>query len=442
MDQRDRVKPGQEIDVGRAEDERTEGGGIGADAADRPDIEGDDAAGRVESEPGRARVVAGVAVARERFRAGRGPADRRRELARRPHQNRFFRIVALHPEAAADVGSDDAERVLGNTERMRGDPAPHQVRRLRRRPQRRAAGERFVIGEVGARLDRVGGDAVVDEVEGLDMRCAGERGLHRGGVAHGLVECEVGRELGMDQRRVGRERRPRRYHRRHRPVVDRDRFGGGGGLGPSFGDHHRDRIADVAGDARRETGAERLVHRPAIGERDAGDARQPAQAFARPVGAGQDRADAGHRRGAGAIDRADRGVGVGAADENSVEWCRRSRRDVVDEAAASGQEAVVFAAQDGLADEHRHLPNGKPMGSASEATSAAARYKIAAMIAVLEVLIVVALIAVLAVLGVGLVSMFRGGAFNKKYGNYLMRARVATQGAAILLILAYYLATR
>lgn len=82
------------------------------------------------------------------------------------------------------------------------------------------------------------------------------------------------------------------------------------------------------------------------------------------------------------------------------------------------------------------------MGSASEETSAAARHKIAAMIAVLEVLIVVALIAVLAVLGVGLVSMFRGGAFNKKYGNYLMRARVATQGAAILLILAYYLATR
>jgi type II secretory pathway component PulJ len=64
------------------------------------------------------------------------------------------------------------------------------------------------------------------------------------------------------------------------------------------------------------------------------------------------------------------------------------------------------------------------------------------MIAVLEVLIAVALVAVLAVLGAGLVSMFRGDEFNRKYGNYLMRARVATQGAAILLILAYFLITR
>lgn len=64
------------------------------------------------------------------------------------------------------------------------------------------------------------------------------------------------------------------------------------------------------------------------------------------------------------------------------------------------------------------------------------------MLSVLQVLIAVALIAVLAVLGTGLVSMLRGGDFNKKYGNILMRARIATQAVAILLIFAYYLSTR
>jgi hypothetical protein len=49
-----------------------------------------------------------------------------------------------------------------------------------------------------------------------------------------------------------------------------------------------------------------------------------------------------------------------------------------------------------------------------------------------------ALLSVLAVLVTGIVSMIKGGAFNEKYGNRLMRARVILQGAALaLLVLAY-----
>ena len=45
-----------------------------------------------------------------------------------------------------------------------------------------------------------------------------------------------------------------------------------------------------------------------------------------------------------------------------------------------------------------------------------------------------ALLAVVAVLFAGLFAMARGGEFNRKYGNKLMRWRVALQGSAIILI--------
>ncbi len=50
-----------------------------------------------------------------------------------------------------------------------------------------------------------------------------------------------------------------------------------------------------------------------------------------------------------------------------------------------------------------------------------------------------AMLSVLGVLVVGIVSMVKGGEFNKKYGNRLMRARVILQGVALaMLALAYF----
>ena len=55
---------------------------------------------------------------------------------------------------------------------------------------------------------------------------------------------------------------------------------------------------------------------------------------------------------------------------------------------------------------------------------------------------IVALLAVLGVLLTGVVGMARGGDFNRKYGNLLMRWRVALQGLAVILILIAILASR
>ena len=55
------------------------------------------------------------------------------------------------------------------------------------------------------------------------------------------------------------------------------------------------------------------------------------------------------------------------------------------------------------------------------------------------ILLALAVLSVLAVLFAGLFSMARGGEFNRKYGNVLMRWRVGLQGLAILLLLAAWL---
>ncbi len=60
----------------------------------------------------------------------------------------------------------------------------------------------------------------------------------------------------------------------------------------------------------------------------------------------------------------------------------------------------------------------------------------------LKTLLVVALVGTLAVLVAGLVAMMRGGEFNRKYGNKLMRVRVAMQALAIALLLVLFLIGR
>lgn len=44
---------------------------------------------------------------------------------------------------------------------------------------------------------------------------------------------------------------------------------------------------------------------------------------------------------------------------------------------------------------------------------------------------IIAMFLTLAVLGVGIVSMIKGGEFNAKYGNKLMKMRVIMQGIAL-----------
>ncbi|MFT5180944.1 MAG: hypothetical protein ACI8S3_000821 [Alphaproteobacteria bacterium] len=54
-------------------------------------------------------------------------------------------------------------------------------------------------------------------------------------------------------------------------------------------------------------------------------------------------------------------------------------------------------------------------------------------------LLAVTLAAVVIVLLTGVIGMSRGGEFNAKYGNKLMRARVVLQGLAVVLFLLLFM---
>jgi hypothetical protein len=56
------------------------------------------------------------------------------------------------------------------------------------------------------------------------------------------------------------------------------------------------------------------------------------------------------------------------------------------------------------------------------------------MMTVLSVLLALTLVALVIVLLVGVGAMSKGGEFNAKYGNKMMRLRVALQAVAVLII--------
>jgi len=59
---------------------------------------------------------------------------------------------------------------------------------------------------------------------------------------------------------------------------------------------------------------------------------------------------------------------------------------------------------------------------------------------ILEILLILLILATVGVLLVGLVSFFKGGAFNAKYSNVLMRWRVGLQFAALAVLAILFLA--
>jgi hypothetical protein len=60
-----------------------------------------------------------------------------------------------------------------------------------------------------------------------------------------------------------------------------------------------------------------------------------------------------------------------------------------------------------------------------------------ALEAIFPALIIATLVAVFVVLIIGVISMSRGGEFNRRHGNKLMRLRVGLQALAVLLIVVF-----
>ena len=210
------------------------------------------------------------------------------------------------------------------------------------------AGRRIVRADDAARLHRVGDDAVIVERQAHDMRRLGEGGIGRGNVAVTPVQAEIARRLVGDERRVDGKRRCGRRHRRKRRVIDRDQLGGILCLLSILGDDKRHRLADmahlVAGQQRLRLEQEWLAgNRVGLG---AGAQRR--QTVVGGLRGGQCRQHAWRGAGCGSVDARDPRVRVWRAQHHRMR--EAVERDVVEVAAAPGDEAQILAPLGRVAD--------------------------------------------------------------------------------------------
>ena len=149
-------------------------------------------------------VVAAVRVGEEGFGAVAGPLHRAADLARGPQAHDLLGVDEdLGAEAAADVRRDHAQLVLGRQADEGGQHQARHVRVLAGGVEREAVLPGVVVADGGARLDGVGDQPVVDEIDLGDVLGVGEGGIDGGLVAEvPLVDGVVGR-LGVDLRLAG-----------------------------------------------------------------------------------------------------------------------------------------------------------------------------------------------------------------------------------------------
>lgn len=270
------------------------------------------------------------------FRSRLDPANRTIEQPREEADQELLTVhVHLCPEAATDVGNDDAQIGLRDAERLR-QHGPDDERQLRRRPQGEALEGRS--GHAPTRLERhrrVSWDpvAVVEDM-GSDRQ---------GGFGALAREPHAGEDvvppLRVDQR-IAHRRLFERSDRFEWRVVHADQLGGVLRDAQLRRDDGRDRLPDRANDI----GGEGLHRRRA-------NARRP---FVPDLGAGrkvsgdEDVDDAPQARGRRPIDARDPGVGDWGSNEHDVE--RIAGVEVRHEARPAAHQRLVLETCEGTSD--------------------------------------------------------------------------------------------
>ena len=244
----------------------------------------------------------------------------------------------LAPEPAADLRRDHPDLVLAQSAHARREE-PHDVRVLRRVPERQLPGRGGVAGQRRPRLDRVRDQPLLDDAVGED-----DLGLLEGGVdvatGHRPVERLVTRDLVVELgcpvlgRLLGVD------HRRERLVVHLDQLERVLGSIPVLGHQHRDDVTHVAHHVLREAviGGHLQIR---VGEQPgAGGWLQRALG----IGVGVDGDDPGGGRRLGGVDRRDFRVGVRTAEHDGVHHAWQCQ--VVGVGGGAGDEPRVLPAAD------------------------------------------------------------------------------------------------
>ena len=284
-------------------------------------------------------VIAAVGRGLIVLRARLDPFHRPSELHRAERRDEVsLDLRNLAAEAAADFRRHDAQAILRHAGHRRQDEA-HDVRILRRVPERQLAGCRRELRHSPSRLHRRRDQALLDDSIADDDGGGRERS---GDVAafDRPVERHVVRNVRVQLRRAGGSGFLWIDHRRQRLVVDLDQLQRIVGLVFGLGHDDRDRVPDITDCVGR--------HRAIVGDLQAGVGQEPRAGNALQPGfgvrTGVDSDDARRLLGAAHIDAADASVAVDAAEDRGVDhsWQRKVSRVP----RRSGQEPGVLAPAD------------------------------------------------------------------------------------------------
>ena len=320
----------------------------------------------VEAHRGAGVVAPAVDVGRERLRAPCLPRDGPAEPHRTPRDDRLGLVVlALEAEAAADVGGDDPDLVLGEAERA-GDHAAVVVGHLRRERHREAAPAGPVLGEDAPGFERVRGEALVHERQLDDVVGVVEGRGGLGLVADRPHQRDVVLDVGVEPWRPGTGGADGIGHGLEPVVTDLDQLGrlvGGVGV---LGDDDREGLAGVADRPLGEDRPPGLEHadleveaRPLRRH----DLRRDGPGHAPEVVGGEDAEDAVEGRRGRGVDRVDPGVAVPASPDRRV---GRPRADEVGRVGRLAREqGGVLASMDAGADRSTSPGSGHGQPSSS-----------------------------------------------------------------------------
>ncbi len=202
-------------------------------------------------------------IGEEGFRAVVGPFHRPADALRRPQDRGLLGIeIVAQPEAAADVGADEADLLQRQAEAFRQHHA-RRVDALVAGNERVGIRRRVVGGDAGARLHLAVGDALVDE--GLldhEIGCV-ERRPHRRGIAELLIERDVVRAR-RGQIGSAPSPRARRSTAGSTSYSTSTASAASRAANSAFRHHHRDRFARIAHAVGHQRILRLFEHRPLL----------------------------------------------------------------------------------------------------------------------------------------------------------------------------------
>lgn len=322
---------------------------IRAHVGRRMHAHGEEIALRIERQFRMRDVVAAMRIGQEGFGALGRPLDRSADLFRCPRERHVFRVQEdLRAEPAAHIRRNHAHLGFGQAQHECRHQQAFDVRVLVGDVERVAVVLARIAGVDGARLDRIRDQPVIDDVELRHVRGFGKCRVGGRLVAVAPGVTGVVRHVVVDGG-AGGIRSGGVHHGGQFVVFDVDHLDGVLGDLHRFSHHQRDLVAHVAHLALREHRVGRLLHRRAVDAVDEPAARQAVHLVGGQIVA---REHGQHARMIACrirIDVLDAGMRIRRAQECRIRLVRLD--DVVRVLPGAGQEAEVFLALDGRADQ-------------------------------------------------------------------------------------------